>query len=145
MDNKNGTEIFCGTAPNHLLTTAQAFFGEFLVTSLLILLCCGSWDKRNEAIQDSSGIKFGLLVTAISMAEVRRMRTIEISNHFLRKITSFLFLVSWRHCFLYFSSFSLITSMTYRFIKSMTFPMLDLIVHQRRLVIIFPSRTMRKK
>lgn len=67
----NVTTAFCGTVPAPGLTTAQAFFAEFLVTSLLILICCGSWDDRNSGKSDSVAIKFGILVSAVDMAEVR--------------------------------------------------------------------------
>lgn len=70
-DMNQTSSAFCGTVPAPELTTVQAFFAEFLATSLLIFLCCGSWDPRNSAKLDSVAIKFGILVTAVDMAEVR--------------------------------------------------------------------------
>jgi len=67
----NDTGAFCTTTIAPEVTTIQAFFGEFVVTSMLIMLCCGCWDSRNEHLQDGVAIKFGILVAAISISQVR--------------------------------------------------------------------------
>lgn len=60
----------CTTEPSDDVTTLQALLCEVLVTSILIFLCMGVWDRRNSRNTDSTPIKFGLLVAAVSMAEV---------------------------------------------------------------------------
>lgn len=59
----------CTTEPSDDVTTLQALLCEVLVTSILIFLCMGVWDRRNSRNTDSTPIKFGLLVAAVSMAE----------------------------------------------------------------------------
>lgn len=66
----NATHAFCATTPGANVSVTQALLGEFLATSMLILLCCGVWDRRNEAKQDGVSIKFGLTIAALALAEV---------------------------------------------------------------------------
>ncbi|CAH1129521.1 unnamed protein product [Ceutorhynchus assimilis] len=58
---------FCATKPHEQSTPMQALAIESIITCVLILVCCGVWDKRNEAKQDSTPARFGLIVAAISM------------------------------------------------------------------------------
>lgn len=63
----NVTHAFCTTVPNPGISTFQAFIVEYFATSILILICCGVWDKRNANKHDSAPIKFGLAITAIAV------------------------------------------------------------------------------
>lgn len=60
----------CSTVPRPELTTAQVFFLEYFATTVLITLCCASWDPRNTKFQDSVAIKFGFAVAVLSMTVV---------------------------------------------------------------------------
>ncbi|KAL0280364.1 UNVERIFIED_CONTAM: hypothetical protein PYX00_001676 [Menopon gallinae] len=66
QSNMNVTHGFCTTVPNPGISTFQAFLVEFFASSILILICCGVWDKRNANKHDSAPIKFGLAITAIA-------------------------------------------------------------------------------
>lgn len=58
----------CMTLPLDGMHPGTAFLCEFLLTSILIFVCCGLWDKRAEKQQDSGAIKFGLTIVALSFA-----------------------------------------------------------------------------
>ncbi|XP_050309701.1 aquaporin-like isoform X2 [Anthonomus grandis grandis] len=58
---------FCATKPHEKSTPMQALAIETIITCVLILVCCGVWDKRNEQKQDSTPARFGFIVAAISM------------------------------------------------------------------------------
>ncbi|KAJ9592048.1 hypothetical protein L9F63_001427, partial [Diploptera punctata] len=60
---------FCVNLVNKELTPLQGLLAEFLVTSILILVVCSVFDKRNAHNSDSVPIKFGLTIAAIAMAE----------------------------------------------------------------------------
>lgn len=60
----------CSTTPVDGLTVMQAFALEYFATTVLITLCCASWDPRNKAKQDSIALKFGLAVAALSISVV---------------------------------------------------------------------------
>lgn len=60
----------CVTLPHSEISVAQAFGIEFVVTSILILVCCGVWDPRNSNFHDSVGIRFGLAVAGLACAAV---------------------------------------------------------------------------
>jgi len=66
----NSTHAHCVTLPGATVNVTQALLGEFLATCMLVLLCCGVWDKRNEAKQDGVPLKFGLTIAALALAEV---------------------------------------------------------------------------
>jgi aquaporin rerated protein, invertebrate len=55
------------TAPHADVSTAQAFFVEFIATMVLIGVCTGLWDPRNAKHGDSIPIKFGLTVAALAL------------------------------------------------------------------------------
>lgn len=65
-----GDRGFCMSLPHDGLSLAQALAFEFLATSMLVLVCCASWDPRNVAHIDSLAIKFGLSVSVLSMVAV---------------------------------------------------------------------------
>jgi len=58
----------CTTAPHPKVSTIQALVLETIITAVLILVCCGIWDKRNDTKQDSIPIRFGLVISAIAIA-----------------------------------------------------------------------------
>lgn len=49
----------------------QGFIIEFLITAVLICVCCGIWDQRNEPQKDSIPIRFGLTIACIGIVGVR--------------------------------------------------------------------------
>ncbi|XP_031636945.1 aquaporin AQPcic-like [Contarinia nasturtii] len=57
---------FCITKPS--VEPHQAFFIEFIATATLIWFCCGVWDPRNEKVQDSVPLRFGLAVAGLASA-----------------------------------------------------------------------------
>ncbi|XP_018572435.1 aquaporin-like isoform X2 [Anoplophora glabripennis] len=58
---------FCMTLPNTLLTTLQALAIETIITTILIIIICAVWDKRNADKSDSVPLRFGFVLVAISM------------------------------------------------------------------------------
>ena len=52
------------------MTPLQGLLAEFLVTSILVLVLCSVFDRRNACNTDSITIKFGLTVAAVAMNEV---------------------------------------------------------------------------
>lgn len=65
---KTGGSGICMTLPMAGMETGTLFLCEFALTAILILVCCGMWDKRSEKLQDSGAVKFGLTVAALSIA-----------------------------------------------------------------------------
>nr|CAD7258471.1 unnamed protein product [Timema shepardi] len=59
----------CVTLPHPELSAFQAVLAEGLATSVLILVVCAVWDKRNERNTDSVPLRFGFTVMAIAAAE----------------------------------------------------------------------------
>lgn len=57
----------CQTVPHDDLSELDAFFVEFIATSVLISICCALWDPRNSTKQDSVALKFGLAITILSV------------------------------------------------------------------------------
>jgi len=60
----------CVTLVSDKITTLQGLLAEFLVTSILVLVLCSVFDRRNARNTDSVSIKFGLTVAAVAMNEV---------------------------------------------------------------------------
>jgi len=58
----------CSPALNPDVTPFQGFFVEFLISLMLVLLCCGVWDHRNATKHDSVPIKFGLTIAVLALA-----------------------------------------------------------------------------
>lgn len=61
---------FCATGPHDSINEFQAFFIEFIATTVLITVCCAVWDPRNAKHQDSVPLKFGSVITFLSFAFV---------------------------------------------------------------------------
>lgn len=57
----------CSTVPHADLNVFQAFFVEFIITMILILVTCSIWDPANKRNTDSVPIKFGLLICCMSI------------------------------------------------------------------------------
>ncbi|KAH8300327.1 hypothetical protein KR044_012948 [Drosophila immigrans] len=60
-------EGVCITALADGISVGQGVLIEFLITSVLIMICCAVWDPRNAKFGDSTGIRFGLAIGCISM------------------------------------------------------------------------------
>jgi len=60
----------CVTLVHPKMTPLQGLLAEFLVTSILVLVLCSVFDRRNARNTDSISIKFGLTVAAVAMNEV---------------------------------------------------------------------------
>ncbi|XP_055916572.1 aquaporin AQPAn.G-like isoform X2 [Eupeodes corollae] len=56
----------CVTTPTSEISTLQGLGIEFVLTTVLIFLCCGVWDPRNAKHHDSVAIKFGLAVASLA-------------------------------------------------------------------------------
>lgn len=69
--NINGTGICSPHVSDHI-TPFQGVIVEFLLSLILILVCCGVWDSRNKDKHDSVPIKFGLAVAVLAMAGVSK-------------------------------------------------------------------------
>ncbi|CAO1354259.1 unnamed protein product [Diamesa serratosioi] len=63
-----GIEGFCVTVPSDEISILQAFMVEFVITAVLILVCCGVWDPRNSKLHDSVPLRFGLAVTCLAIS-----------------------------------------------------------------------------
>lgn len=58
---------FCMTLPLERVTTIQALAIETIITTVLIIIVCAVWDKRNADKPDSVPLRFGFVIVAISM------------------------------------------------------------------------------
>jgi aquaporin rerated protein, invertebrate len=47
LTSKISNNKFCVSLPNNDVSTVEALCVEFIITSVLILVCCGVWDPRN--------------------------------------------------------------------------------------------------
>ncbi|CAH0557416.1 unnamed protein product, partial [Brassicogethes aeneus] len=57
----------CLNLPHTELKDWQAVAAEFLMTFVMLLAVCATWDKRNAKIQDSVSLRIGLLVATLNM------------------------------------------------------------------------------
>ncbi|KAJ3654971.1 hypothetical protein Zmor_014121 [Zophobas morio] len=65
---KYAPDGFCITSLNENVTVIQGLAIEVVITTVLVLICCAVWDKRNEAKADSVPLRFGFAIAAISMS-----------------------------------------------------------------------------
>ncbi|XP_055850381.1 aquaporin AQPAn.G-like isoform X2 [Episyrphus balteatus] len=56
----------CVTTVSPEISTLQGLGIEFVLTTVLIFVCCGVWDPRNAKHHDSVAIKFGLAVASLA-------------------------------------------------------------------------------
>lgn len=68
---ENVTSVgICTTMPALSVSPVQAVAVEFLLTMVLILVCCGVWDPRNAKHHDSIPLRFGLAVACLALVGV---------------------------------------------------------------------------
>lgn len=79
----------CVVTPHNDVLPWQAFVVEYVASSALIGFCCGIWDPRNAAHQDSTPLKFGLAVTGLAAVAVRQTHFINITDFDDCKLTLF--------------------------------------------------------
>lgn len=65
-----GNDGLCVTMPHEDVLPWQAFIVEFVATTALVWFCCGLWDPRNAALQDSAALKFGLAIAGLAAVTV---------------------------------------------------------------------------
>jgi len=58
----------CSPGVNPDINSLQAVFVEFIASSMLILVCCAVWDRKNSDKHDSVSVRFGLTVAVLAMA-----------------------------------------------------------------------------
>ncbi|CAH1185864.1 unnamed protein product [Phyllotreta striolata] len=58
----------CSPVVSPNISAGQACFVEFLLTLILVLVCCGVWDARNRDKHDSVSLRLGLAVAVLAMA-----------------------------------------------------------------------------
>ncbi|XP_068084562.1 aquaporin AQPAe.a isoform X2 [Anabrus simplex] len=59
----------CVTTPAPSVSSLQGVLAEGLITSVLIFVVCGVWDKRSANNQDSASLKFGFAIAGLAMVE----------------------------------------------------------------------------
>lgn len=64
----NATVGLCTTVPHPSIGPIQAVSIEFLITMVLIMVCCAVWDPRNSKTHDSVSLRFGFTITALACA-----------------------------------------------------------------------------
>uniref|UniRef100_A0A6P7H174 Aquaporin-like n=1 Tax=Diabrotica virgifera virgifera TaxID=50390 RepID=A0A6P7H174_DIAVI len=69
-NHENDVPNLCSPNPNPNLNSVQIFLSEFLLTLVLIWVCCGIWDLRNKNRSDSIPLRLGLAVTGLAMAGI---------------------------------------------------------------------------
>lgn len=52
------------------LSPINGLLVEFTISFILVLVCCGVWDKRNSDKHDSAPIRFGFAIAVLAMAAV---------------------------------------------------------------------------
>ncbi|XP_073843659.1 aquaporin AQPcic-like [Musca autumnalis] len=57
----------CVTLPHPEISPLQGCTIEFIITAILILVCCGVWDPRNSKFHDSVPIRFGLAIACLAI------------------------------------------------------------------------------
>lgn len=58
----------CSPALNPQLSPVQGLAVEFIASSMLILVCCAVWDRKNSDKHDSVSVRFGLTIAVLAMA-----------------------------------------------------------------------------
>ena len=66
----------CVTVPHAEIGALKGCAIEFIITAVLILVCCGVWDPRNSKFHDSVPIRFGLAVACLACTAV------SVDHHF---------------------------------------------------------------
>ncbi|XP_037813727.1 aquaporin AQPcic-like [Lucilia sericata] len=106
---------FCMTLPNGNITQLQVFVVEFIVTSMLVVVCCAVWDSRNVKHQDSLPVRLGLTVGCLIFSAVN------LSGGSMNPVRSFgpaLWLLNFDYQWIYWVaplSSSVISSLIYKY------------------------------
>lgn len=66
----NSTIPFCVTAIHTGISLTQAILIETICTAIVLLAACGTWDPRCAHTTDSTALRFGFSVVALSFAAV---------------------------------------------------------------------------
>ncbi|RZC34885.1 aquaporin NIP1-2-like [Asbolus verrucosus] len=91
-------EGFCVTTIDESLSPVQGLGIEIVITTVLILICCAVWDKRNANKPDSTPLRFGFAIAAISMAAGPLTGA---SMNTARSFAPLVFGGSWKHQWVY--------------------------------------------
>lgn len=70
FDRVGNSTGLCTTMPSDTVSPMQAVAVEFLLTMVLVLVCCGVWDPRNAKHHDSVPLRFGLAVACLALVGV---------------------------------------------------------------------------
>lgn len=68
--NPDSTLPLCVTVIHPQVSVPQAIIIEILCTSLILIGACATWDPRCAHTTDSTALRFGMAVAAISFAAV---------------------------------------------------------------------------
>lgn len=60
----------CSPGLKEGVTAINGLLVEFTISFILVLVCCGVWDKRNSDKHDSAPIRFGFAIAVLAMAAV---------------------------------------------------------------------------
>ncbi|TDG51578.1 hypothetical protein AWZ03_002038 [Drosophila navojoa] len=105
----------CVTFVSDKLPFWQGFIIEFLITAVLICVCCGIWDQRNAELKDSIPIRFGLTIACIALAGSQYTGA---SMNPARSLAPAVWNNYWEHHWIYWVAplvSSLITSVAYKY------------------------------
>lgn len=69
--NANSTSGLCVTVVHPEISSVQAILIEVFCTSCILCAACATWDPRCAHTTDSTALRFGLSVAAISFAAVK--------------------------------------------------------------------------
>lgn len=64
---KGSAHQLCVTVPHADVGPMKGVAIEFIITAILILVCCGVWDPRNAKFHDSVPIRFGLAIACLAI------------------------------------------------------------------------------
>ncbi|XP_057667975.1 lens fiber major intrinsic protein-like isoform X1 [Diorhabda carinulata] len=64
----NGERGVCVNAPGNGISELEAFGVEVILTIILVVANCSSWDKRNSNKTDSIPLKIGLVVVSLNLS-----------------------------------------------------------------------------
>lgn len=67
---ENMSDNLCVTMPHPEIGALKGCAIEFIITAVLILVCCGVWDPRNGKFHDSVPVRFGLAVACLACTAV---------------------------------------------------------------------------
>ncbi|KAH8413873.1 hypothetical protein KR222_010883, partial [Zaprionus bogoriensis] len=106
----------CLTALAGTLTVWQGLLIEFLITCVLITICCAVWDPRNTKFQDSTAVRFGLAISCLSLTAGQFTGA---SMNPARSLAPAVWNNYWDYHWIYWVGplvASLLTSLTYRYV-----------------------------